>query len=85
MYKKGDTMVPFNFGGGGESRTRVLLSLPIKDYTFRSILVLNIPKYVIEFLYPPSPIDIQLDFGFSCFSTTQRTSVPRLYVLTDLM
>jgi len=67
-------------GGGGGNRTRVLLSLPIKDYMLRSMLVLNIPKYVIEFLYPPSPIDIQLDLGFSCFSTTQGTSVHRLYV-----
>ena len=70
-------------GGGGGNRTRVLLSLTIKDYMLRSILILSIPKYVIEFLHPPSPIDVQLDLGFSCFSTTQGTSVHRLYVLTD--
>jgi len=59
-------------GGGGGIRTRVLFSPPIKDYTFRSISILNIPKYVIEFLHPPSPIDVRLDFRFGRFSTFVR-------------
>ena len=68
------------FGGGGGIRTRVLPALTTKDYTFRSMLVLNIPKYVIEFLHPPSPIDVRPDFWFSRFSTFVKTSVSRLYV-----
>ena len=71
-------MEPLLIGGGAGFRTRVLLSPPIKDYTFRSILILNIPKYVIEFLHPLPPIDVRFDFGFNRFSTSQRTSVPGL-------
>lgn len=34
--KKGVKMTPYLFGGDGEIRTRVLLTLTINAYTFRS-------------------------------------------------
>ena len=38
----------FYFGGSAETRTPVLLVLPIKDYTFR-ITFSNVPKIVSSF------------------------------------
>ena len=41
-------MMGFCFGGSAETRTPVLLVLPIKDYTF-SITFSNVPKIVSSF------------------------------------
>lgn len=40
-------MMGFSFGGSAETRTPVLLALPIKDYTFRSLFKLTIRNFTI--------------------------------------
>jgi hypothetical protein len=37
----------FSFGGSAETRTPVLLVLPIKDYTFRILFKLTIQNFTI--------------------------------------
>ncbi len=37
----------FSFGGSAGTRTPVLLVLPIKDYTFRSLFKLTIRNFTI--------------------------------------
>ena len=38
----------FSFGGSAETRTPVLLVLPIKDYTFRILFKLTIQNFTIS-------------------------------------
>ena len=44
-------MMGFSFGGSAETRTPVLLALPIKDYTFRSLFKLTIRNFTIPLFF----------------------------------
>jgi hypothetical protein len=44
----------FSFGGSAETRTPVLLVLPIKDYTFRILFKLTIQNFTIPLFYSGS-------------------------------
>ena len=41
----------FSFGGSAGTRTPVLLVLPIKDYTFRSLFKLTIRNFTIPLFF----------------------------------
>ncbi len=44
-------MMGFSFGGSAGTRTPVLLALPIKDYTFRSLFKLTIRNFTIPLFF----------------------------------